>query len=104
MDTEDLILDQQSYSETLDTYGSWSISSCLWFRVLIPCCLYRFRCTFHVQDADARNVMTTQRLINDLLSRIHFGGEIQVDSRDVHVSHIGTARLSSICIRFADLH
>ncbi|XP_035619608.1 adhesion G-protein coupled receptor G2-like [Oncorhynchus keta] len=48
----------------------------------------RFRCTFHIQDADARNVMTTQRLINDLLSRIHFGGEIQVDSRDVHVSHI----------------
>nr|XP_046178718.1 adhesion G-protein coupled receptor G4-like [Oncorhynchus gorbuscha] len=48
----------------------------------------RFRCTFQVEDADARNVTTTQTLITDLLSGNHVAEEIQVDRRDVHVSHI----------------
>ncbi|XP_045579874.1 adhesion G-protein coupled receptor G4 [Salmo salar] len=48
----------------------------------------RFRCTFQVEDADARNVTTTQTLITDLLSGNHVDEEIQVDRRDVHVSHI----------------
>ncbi|XP_045081554.1 adhesion G-protein coupled receptor G4 [Coregonus clupeaformis] len=47
-----------------------------------------FRCTFQVEDTDARNVTTTQTLITDLLSVNHVDEEIQVDRRDVHISHI----------------
>ncbi|XP_028975258.1 adhesion G-protein coupled receptor G4 [Esox lucius] len=48
----------------------------------------KFRCTFHVEDLETRNVTEAQRLIADQLSGNHVDDNILVQHEDIHVLHI----------------